>query len=57
MVRNANEHPTGDQLVVNEYFCNIAKINKQMVLEWGKTLTQTAKGRIKENLNSNSTKL
>ncbi len=34
MVRNANEHPLGDPLEVNEYFCNITKINKQMVLEW-----------------------
>lgn len=34
MVRNANEHPLGDPLAVNEYFCDIAKISKQMVLEW-----------------------
>ncbi|MBU1101957.1 MAG: radical SAM protein [Bacteroidetes bacterium] len=34
MVRNANEHPLGDPMVVNEYFCNIAKLNKEMVLEW-----------------------
>lgn len=34
MVRNANEHPLGDPLAVNEYFCNIAKLNKKMVLEW-----------------------
>jgi len=34
MVRNANEHPLGDPLAVNEYFCNIAKLNKEMVLEW-----------------------
>ncbi|MEN6413019.1 MAG: radical SAM protein [Veillonellales bacterium] len=33
MVRNANEHPLGDPLAVNEYFCNIAKLNKKMVLE------------------------
>jgi radical SAM protein with 4Fe4S-binding SPASM domain len=33
MVRNANEHPLGDPLAVNEYFCNIAKLNKEMVLE------------------------
>jgi len=49
MVRNANEHPTGDPLAVNEYFCNIAKINKQMVLEWKKTLTQAKKDTKKEN--------
>ncbi len=34
MVRNANEHPAGDPLAVNEYFCNIAKLNKKKVLEW-----------------------
>jgi radical SAM protein with 4Fe4S-binding SPASM domain len=39
MVRNANEHPLGDPLAVNEYFCNIAKLNKNMVLEWKHNLT------------------
>ncbi|ECA1252908.1 radical SAM protein [Salmonella enterica subsp. enterica serovar Chailey] len=34
MVRNANESPQGDPLVVNEYFCNIARFNKEMLLEW-----------------------
>jgi radical SAM protein with 4Fe4S-binding SPASM domain len=34
MVRNANEDPLGDPLAVNEYFCNIAKLNRKMVLEW-----------------------
>jgi len=38
MVRNANEHPQGDPLVVNEYFCNIAKLNKKMCLVWKKSL-------------------
>lgn len=33
MVRNANESPTGDPLVVNEYFCEIARFNKIKVLE------------------------
>lgn len=33
MVRNANEHPLGDPLAVNEYFCKIAKLNKQIALE------------------------
>lgn len=33
MVRNANEHPLGDPLKVNEYFCSIAKLNKEMVLD------------------------
>lgn len=31
MVRNANEHPLGDPLAVNEYFCSIAKLNKKMM--------------------------
>lgn len=34
MVRNANESPTGDPLTVNEYFCSIAKFNKEITLEW-----------------------
>lgn len=32
MVRNANENPLGDPLAVNEYFCDIVKLNKKMVL-------------------------
>lgn len=34
MVRNANEHPLGDPLIVNEYFCDIAKINREMFFCW-----------------------
>jgi len=34
MVRNANENPNGDPLYVNEYFCNIAKLNSKLVNEW-----------------------
>jgi radical SAM protein with 4Fe4S-binding SPASM domain len=34
MVRNANENQKGDPLVVNEFFCNIAKLNRQIMLEW-----------------------
>lgn len=30
MVRNANEDPLGDPLAQNIYYCNIAKINKEM---------------------------
>jgi radical SAM protein with 4Fe4S-binding SPASM domain len=30
MIRNANENPKGDPLVVNEFFCSIAKLNRQM---------------------------
>ena len=33
MVRNANENPKGDPLVVNEHFCNTAKLNRQIMLE------------------------
>ena len=33
MVRNANENPQGDPLAVNKYFCNIAKLNREIVLE------------------------
>jgi radical SAM protein with 4Fe4S-binding SPASM domain len=33
MVRNANENPKGDPLLVNEFFCNIAKLNRQIMLE------------------------
>ncbi|MBP1559792.1 MAG: radical SAM protein [Oscillospiraceae bacterium] len=33
MVRNANEHPLGDPLEVNDYFCRIAKINKKIFLD------------------------
>jgi radical SAM protein with 4Fe4S-binding SPASM domain len=36
MVRNANEHHQGDPLVVSEYFCNIAKLNRKIVLEYGR---------------------
>ena len=28
MVRNANENPQGNPLIVNEYYCNIVKLNK-----------------------------
>lgn len=34
MVRNANENPLGDPLAVNEYFCNVAKLNKKMLYNW-----------------------
>ena len=30
MVRNANENPQGDPLKVNQYFCDIARINKEI---------------------------
>jgi radical SAM protein with 4Fe4S-binding SPASM domain len=34
MVKNANEDNQGYPLVVNEFFCNIAKLNRKIVLEW-----------------------
>ena len=30
MVRNANEHPQGDPLEVNKFFCKVAKLNKDI---------------------------
>lgn len=33
MVRNANEDPMGDPLVVNEFFCDISKLNRKMIAE------------------------
>lgn len=34
MVRNANENPFGDPLTVSEYFCNIAKLNRKLMMDW-----------------------
>lgn len=34
MVRNANENPQGNPLIVNEFFCRVAKFYKQIALEW-----------------------
>lgn len=33
MVRNANENPKGDPLVVSEFFCSVAKLNREIILE------------------------
>jgi hypothetical protein len=41
MVRNENESPDGDPLEVNEYFCKIAKLNKQLLLEWKEKLMRS----------------
>jgi radical SAM protein with 4Fe4S-binding SPASM domain len=38
MVRNANESPLGDPLAVNEYFCNIVRLNRKIMLEWKEKL-------------------
>ena len=32
MVRNANENPAGNPLEVNEFFCNIAKMNRELAI-------------------------
>lgn len=34
MVRNANENHLGNPLMVNDYFCNIAKFNREIALAW-----------------------
>lgn len=34
MVRNANESPTGDPFEINPYFCEVAKVNKDLVMKW-----------------------
>jgi len=38
MVRNANENPTGNPLVINRHFCAVAATNKQIVLDWRKSM-------------------
>jgi radical SAM protein with 4Fe4S-binding SPASM domain len=40
MVRNANENPDGDPLKINEHFCKVAKLNRNIVLDWKRRLTQ-----------------
>jgi radical SAM protein with 4Fe4S-binding SPASM domain len=34
MVRNANENPLGDPLIINDHFCKVASINRRVVMEW-----------------------
>jgi len=34
MIRNANEDPHGNPLAVNDYYCRIAKFNKEITLKW-----------------------
>ena len=38
MVRNANEAPDGDPLKINEHFCKVAKLNRNIVLDWKRRL-------------------
>lgn len=34
LVRNANESPTGDPFEISPYFCEVAKVNKNLVMQW-----------------------
>ena len=36
MVRNANENPEGNPLIINKHFCKVAALNKKIVLDWRK---------------------
>jgi radical SAM protein with 4Fe4S-binding SPASM domain len=38
MVRNANENPEGDPLKINEHFCQVAALNRKIVLDWKEKL-------------------
>ena len=38
MVRNANEDPEGNPLRINNHFCKVAALNKEIVLEWKEKL-------------------
>jgi radical SAM protein with 4Fe4S-binding SPASM domain len=40
MVRNANENPDGNPLKINEHFCKVAKLNRNIVLDWKRKLGQ-----------------
>ena len=44
MVRNANENPAGDPLKISEHFCKVAKLNRNIVLEWKKKMEDTYEG-------------
>jgi radical SAM protein with 4Fe4S-binding SPASM domain len=34
MVRNANENPKSDPLAVNKHFCEVAALNRKIVMDW-----------------------
>ena len=38
MVRNANENTEGNPLKINKHFCKVAKLNKEIVLNWKEKL-------------------
>ena len=42
MVRNANEDPDGDLFKINKHFCEVAALNRKIVLDW-KAKLQAAK--------------
>jgi MoaA/NifB/PqqE/SkfB family radical SAM enzyme len=41
MVRNANENPDGDPLRINGHFCKVAKLNREIVLDWKAKFTKS----------------
>ena len=43
MVRNANESPEGDFFKINEHFCRVAKLNREIVLNWKARLRAEAR--------------
>ncbi len=43
MVRNANESKTGNPLEINGHFCKVAKMNKDIVLQWRKKQLENVK--------------
>jgi radical SAM protein with 4Fe4S-binding SPASM domain len=53
MVRNANESPTGNPLELNKHFCDVARINREIVEEI--LLTETSLQKMKENREQNGT--
>jgi len=38
MVRNANENSDGDPFKINTHFCNVAKLNRRIVMDWREKL-------------------
>jgi radical SAM protein with 4Fe4S-binding SPASM domain len=34
MVRNANESPSGDLFAINKHFCEVAAINREIIVDW-----------------------
>lgn len=40
MVRNANEDPDGNPLKINDHFCKVARLNRNIVQDWKKIINQ-----------------